>query len=62
MTHWTTADIAREFGVKQRTVTDKWSKRPTFPKPCRRISSRLVWWLPDDIRAWASHAASNGGR
>ena len=62
MKHWTTADIAREFGVQRRTVTDKWTKQPGFPKPYRKISRRLVWWLPDDIRAWASHASSDGLR
>ncbi len=59
MTYWTTADIAREFGVARRTVTDRWTKRPDFPRPARRVSQKLVWWLADEIRAWASQPVGN---
>lgn len=50
---WTTADIARRFGIERRTVTEKWTKRPDFPKPVRRVSQRLVWWRAEDVLAWS---------
>lgn len=51
---WTTADIAREFGVDRRTVTERWTKRPDFPPPVLRINKLLVWWSREDILRWAS--------
>ena len=57
----TTADIAREFGVQQRTVTERWTKRPDFPRPARRVNRRLVWWLRDDVLRWASQPGGNAG-
>ena len=54
MSFWTTQDIAAEFGVSRRTVTDKWTKRPDFPSPARRVNRRLVWWLADEVRRWAT--------
>lgn len=50
----TTEQIAQRFGVERRTVTEKWTKRPDFPAPARRISQRLVWWREEDIEAWAT--------
>jgi predicted DNA-binding transcriptional regulator AlpA len=55
-TLWTTADIARAFGVRQRTVTDKWTKRPDFPPPKQRISRKVVRWAADDVERWATGA------
>lgn len=57
MTLWTTADIARIFGVKQRTVTEKWTKRPDFPAPKQRINRKVVRWSPEDVQQWATGAA-----
>lgn len=54
MSHWTTADIAKAFGVARRTVTDKWTKRPDFPAPVLRVSRKIVRWNPDDVMRWAS--------
>lgn len=41
---WNTAEIARFFGVQQRTVTEKWTKRPDFPAPRQRINRKVVRW------------------
>ena len=57
MTLWTTAEIARAFGVKQRTVTEKWTKRPDFPQPKQRISQKVVRWAAEDVQQWATAAA-----
>ena len=38
---WTTADIARRFGVDRRTVTEKWTKEPEFPAPVYKVSQRV---------------------
>ena len=54
MTLWTTEDIAREFGMKRRTVTDKWTKRPDFPKPRQRINRKVVRWAAEDVQSWAT--------
>lgn len=56
MTYWTTADIARVFGVARRTVTDKWSKRPDFPAPAIRATRKTVRWLAEDVQRWATAA------
>jgi hypothetical protein len=53
VTYWTTSDIARFFGVKQRTVTDKWTKRPDFPPPAQRVTQKTVRWRADDVQRWA---------
>ncbi len=53
-TRWNTADIAREFGVDRRTVTDRWTKRPDFPPPVLRINKQLVWWSSADVIRWAT--------
>jgi predicted DNA-binding transcriptional regulator AlpA len=50
----TTAQIAERYGVKRETVTDKWTKRPDFPKPAVRISRRTVMWRPVDVDSWAA--------
>lgn len=54
MTTWDTADIAREFKVARKTVTDKWTKRPDFPKPRQRINQKIVRWAAEDVQAWAA--------
>jgi predicted DNA-binding transcriptional regulator AlpA len=51
---WGTQDIAKFFGVKLRTVTDKWTKRPDFPPPAQRISRKTVRWKAEDVQAWAT--------
>ena len=51
---WTTSDIARHFGVRRRTVTDKWTKRPNFPVPKQRISRKVVRWAADEVQAWST--------
>ena len=51
-----TKDIAAMFGVKLRTVTDKWTKRPGFPAPVQRISRKTVRWRVEDVQAWATAA------
>jgi predicted DNA-binding transcriptional regulator AlpA len=51
-----TAQIAERYGVKRETVTDKWTKRPDFPKPARRISRRTVHWRAEDVERWATGA------
>lgn len=51
-----TAQIADRFGVKRKTVTDKWTKRPDFPPPARKISRRTVLWRLEDIDRWATAA------
>ena len=50
----TREQIAARFGVAQRTVTEKWCKRPDFPKPHRQINRRLVWWRSEDVEKWAT--------
>lgn len=54
---WTTAEIARAFGVRQRTVTDKWTKRPDFPAPKQRVSQKVVRWCADEVEKWATAGA-----
>ena len=54
MSLWDTADIAREFKVERRTVTEKWTKRPDFPKPAQRINRKVVRWRPEDVQRWAT--------
>jgi predicted DNA-binding transcriptional regulator AlpA len=54
MSQWSTADIARHFGVALRTVTNKWTKRPDFPAPAVRISRRTVRWRVEDVMRWAT--------
>ena len=54
----TREQIAQRFGVKLRTVTDKWTKRPDFPTPARRINRRLVWWRAEDVERWATPKVS----
>ena len=56
MTYLDTADIARLYGVKRKTVTDKWTKRPDFPQPAQRISRKTVRWRAEDVQAWATAA------
>jgi predicted DNA-binding transcriptional regulator AlpA len=56
VTLWTTKDIAQTFGVKLRTVTDKWTKRPDFPAPKQRISRKVVRWSAEDVQQWATGA------
>lgn len=56
MTLWTTEDIARIFGVCRRTVTERWTKRPDFPKPAHRISRKTVRWRAEDVQRWATDA------
>jgi len=36
-----------------RTQVEKMMRRGDFPKP-RRVSDRVVAWLPDDLKAWAA--------
>jgi predicted DNA-binding transcriptional regulator AlpA len=55
---WTTADIARRFNVGRRTVTEKWTKRPDFPRPSLKVSRRTVRWRADDVLAWAATSAA----
>ena len=50
----TTAQIAERFGVKRRTVTDKWTKRPDFPAPAQRVNRKTVRWKSDDVMRWAA--------
>lgn len=56
MTLWTTSDIAREFGMRLRTVTEKWTKRPDFPAPKQRINRKVVRWAAEDVQKWATGA------
>lgn len=51
---WTAADIAKAFGVCQRTVVDRWSKRPDFPRPAVRINQKTVRWRIEDVQRWAT--------
>lgn len=53
-------DIAALLGVGRKHVVDRLSKRPDFPAPVLRISSRTVWWEESDILAWASKQAQRG--
>ncbi len=53
----TIAQIAAQFGVKPRTVRERWAVRPDFPPPARRINRRLVWWRWADVERWATPAA-----
>lgn len=61
MTFLDTAAIANMFGVARRTVTDRWSKQPDFPRPARNISRRSKWWRQDEIEAWASRGRNEAG-
>lgn len=54
MTLWDTAEIAQHLKVKRRTVTDKLTKRPDFPKPVQRVSQKLVRWSAEDVQRWAT--------
>lgn len=54
MTLWDTAEIAQHLKVKRRTVTDKWTKRPDFPKPELRVSQKTVRWSADAVKRWAT--------
>ncbi len=56
MNRWGTKEIARHFGVKLRTVTDKWTKRPDFPPPVERISRKTVRWDAEQVMQWATAA------
>jgi predicted DNA-binding transcriptional regulator AlpA len=47
-----TAAIAAIFGVSRRTVTDRWSKAPDFPKPVRAISRKNRFWRLEDVMKW----------
>ena len=47
-----TAAIAQRFGVKQRTVTERWIKAPDFPKPVREISQKMRFWRAEDVMKW----------
>lgn len=54
---WGIKQIADYMGLKPRTVTDKVSKRPDFPKPKARSSQRVRWWEADDVRRYFSNLA-----
>jgi predicted DNA-binding transcriptional regulator AlpA len=58
----TTAQIAERFGVKRSTVTDKWTKRPDFPRPARKVSRKSVWWRAEDVERWATGGRCNSLR
>lgn len=53
----TRAQIATRFGVTQKTVTERWCKRPDFPRPARQINRLLVWWRTEDVDRWATPKA-----
>ena len=53
----TTAQIADRLKVTRRTVTDRWTKRPDFPPPARKINRRARWWDWAVIEAWAAGPA-----
>ena len=53
MTTWTVKDIAKQYGVKPKTVRDKWAKLPTFPAPIVAISSKTKAWAAEAVQAWA---------
>lgn len=55
-------DIAQLFGVKRRTVADKWMARPDFPPPRFAPSRRTRRWDMADIMRWASPASARSAR
>lgn len=52
--HWTVADVAAAFGVKQSTVR-AYLARQQIPEPDGKIG-RTVWWRPETIREWRKNA------
>jgi len=50
---WTHKDIANQYEVKPKTVRDKWTKRPGFPKPVVAISSKTKRFIAAEVKAWA---------
>ena len=53
MTTWTVKDIAKQYGVKPKTVRDKWAKRIGFPEPIVAISAKTKRWAAEAVQAWA---------
>ena len=49
-------EVAETLGINRRTWDDMW-KREQAPQPIR-LSSRLLLWSRDEIRAWAAHGFS----
>lgn len=54
MTLWDTAQIAAAFGLQRRTVTERLTKRPDFPKPVVRLSRKVVRWDAEAVKKWAA--------
>jgi len=50
---WGTKQIAAFLGIQPKTVRDKTTKRPDFPKPKINASQRVRAWCPDEIQRWA---------
>ena len=50
---WTHKDIAKQYEVKPKTVRDKWTKLPGFPKPVVAISAKTKRYPAEGVREWA---------
>lgn len=54
----TIEEIASLLRVNPRTVRDKWTARPDFPRPKYAPTRRTRLWERSAIEAWASRRAS----
>ena len=47
-------DIATMFGKAERTVRDRWTKSPGFPKPRYAPTRNTRLWAAPDVERWAT--------
>lgn len=47
-----TAQIAAMAKVTRKQVTNRWTKRPDFPRPVQDVSQKTRRWDINDVREW----------
>jgi predicted DNA-binding transcriptional regulator AlpA len=47
-----TAGIAAMAKVEREQVTNRWTKRPDFPKPVINVSQKTRRWDINEVREW----------
>jgi predicted DNA-binding transcriptional regulator AlpA len=55
-------EVASILNVPRRFVSERLEKLSTFPKPCLRLSTKLVRWDRSDICRWLEVERSRAQR